>query len=97
MSDAYSPKLGDTLPNWDAPVGPYKCNESAPAMPTDGSNPSYSSNADLPVEGDTRPFGGPGSSNSNPNPGKDGGMQGSGAPMNPGLRPKGQMYTGEAL
>lgn len=97
MSDLYSPGLGDTIPNWDAPVGPYKCNEAPPAMPTDGSNPSYSSNADLPVEGDTRIFNGPGSSNSNPTPAMPGAAGNGGAPMNPGLRPKGQPYTGETL
>lgn len=98
MSDKmYDPNLGDTLPNWDMPAGPYKCTESAPALPVDGSNPSYSSNADLPDQGDIRKFDGPGSSNSNPTPAMPGAAGNGGAPMNPGLRPKGQMYDGEAL
>lgn len=97
MSDRYAPKPGDVLPNWNEPAGPYKCTESAPAMPTDGSNPSYSSAADLPVEGDPRKFDGPGSSNSNPTPAMPGVASAGGPPMNPGLRPKGQPYTGEAL
>jgi len=53
MGNYNEPKPGDTLPNWNAPVEPYTCNESA-GDTVEGDNPSYSSNAALPDQGDQR-------------------------------------------
>ncbi len=70
--DMYHAKPGDVLADWETPVGPYVCAESAPAMPTDGDNPSYPSTGTLSDPGDQRNKSG--GSNTNPVPGKVGAL-----------------------
>jgi hypothetical protein len=48
------PNPGDTIPSWDMPVEPYRCEDSLGAEPVEGDNPNYSSSADLPDQGDQR-------------------------------------------
>lgn len=63
-------KLNSYIPNWNTPVEPYYCGDSAPAEKVDGDNPSIGVSAELPQQGDQRNYSG--SNNSNPVPGKVG-------------------------